>query len=155
MKQYKVLKPFINASVGEILSADNPRGDLYKLPYYSAGDNTVVSGLFVCDAIQQGFIEEYKEEPKRWNTNGKYGSTYYYLSCYCDINPSVDNDKMIYDLGNYFKSEDTAELVSEAMKLFYEYLHTIPGTPQQNIKNQFEHAHNEARKAVLKDDEAQ
>lgn len=102
-----------------------------------------------------GFIEEVKEDT-RWR-NVK--NAIYWLINEDGLTVPVEDryhsyNNSSYEYGNYFKSEETAEKVAEALKLFFEYLHTVPGTPQQNIKNQFEQAHAKARKAVLQDDKA-
>lgn len=109
--------------------------------------------------VQFGFIEEVKEN-SRWRAND-YGSYYIVNPVGSRIelnkafetnqnNESVDTNR--HENGNYFRTPETAKKVADALKLFFEYLHTVPGTPQQNIKNQFEHAHAEARNTVLADD---
>lgn len=110
-------------------------------------DSAFIEGL-----LQHGFIEELKED-KRWRADTD--EMYWYIHEAAEPRWSTESsdygDAGRHRYGNYFKSQETAELVEEALKLFFEYLHTAPGTPQQNIKNDFEHAHSEARKAVIQD----
>lgn len=151
--QYKVLKPMINAPVGTILTTLHLCGGLYredKLP--EDGGMAVLNSI--TDAIAQKFIEPYTTEPKHWRA--EENETYFWVDELAWIRRSVegsnDTDDDKYESGNYFKSQATAELVAKAQKLGLICLHTIPGTPQQNIKNEFEKAQAEARKAVLEDD---
>ena len=71
MKQYKVLKEMINAPVGTILSSDNGYGDLFALPYISAGDKITIHKCFIQNALDQKFIEPYTPEPKHWRAENR------------------------------------------------------------------------------------
>lgn len=77
--------------------------------------------------IQYGFIEEVKED-SRWRA--KDYESYYILSTdkmspvMCKERGDSRDDRW-HKLGNYFKSEETANKVAEALKLFFEHLHTV------------------------------
>lgn len=100
----------------------------------------------------RGYLEEV-EKNARWRA--KELGSYWNVSDEGILLPSVDghdgwNDSL-YEYGNYFKSERTADKVAEALKLFFEILHT----DEEQYVDIFEKlavAESNARDAVLADD---
>jgi len=82
-------------------------------------------------------VEPYSPEPKHWRAEN--GGSYYTVDEFGNVCKRIDYHETysnaLYKSGNYYRTEATAELVAKARKLGLIYLHTIPGTPQQNIKN--------------------
>lgn len=71
------------------------------------------------------FIREFNEKygiPKRWRA--EEGEAYFYIDVYNNIEESVDNrltsDKLHYDIGNYFKTEEEAKRISAELCNFWE-----------------------------------
>lgn len=148
MKQYKVLKDLIGANIGDILI---PHNDSYNNLYLN--DRCIIGSTLFDLAIEQGFIEPYTPEHKRWRAN-KY-TTYYYVCTMLDTiearaDQQLEFDNNKYNSGNYFKSQAIAELVAKAQKLFFELLHDTESTYMNFIK--LEKAIKEAKKAVEGDD---
>ena len=149
MTKYKVLKPMPRAKVGDVLETGNKYGDLYKENEIGT-QATVIDWRTFKDALSEGFIEEIKEEG-RWRA--EKGEKYWLVDkCSVEFTRWDDHeahDIHCYDTGNYFKSRETAQLVAEAQKLMYEYLHDAKTT---GIYNSLINALYEAHKAVIKDD---
>lgn len=106
-----------------------------------------------CDSlVRHGFIAPV--DP-RWKAGNN--ERWFYVDALGSVRSNASNasnrGKKLHACGNMFKSEDTADAVSDAFALFLKYMHTVPGTPQQNIKNEFETAQAKARKLVIADDE--
>jgi len=133
-KQYKVLKECV----------------IFNGNHYNVGDNFEVNpGDNIHSAwVEYGFIEPYTPEPKHWRAG--FNEEFFYLDEFCEVCALKDPyDNCHYDLGNYFKSQVTAELVAKARKLLFELLHD---TEIKYMKyTELERAIKEARKAVLED----
>ncbi len=101
--------------------------------------------------IDNGFIEPIQENTRwRADINDKYLLiSDHRVAVFSEFND--DTDDTLYKYGNYFKSRKTAELVAEALKQFFKYLHTSGNVFESNWK-EFNQAMNEGRHAVLKDD---
>lgn len=112
-----------------------------------------VDDQFRDSLIRHGFIAPVD---LRWKAGNN--ERWFYVDTLGSVRSNLTNasnrGKKLFVAGNMFRSQETADRVAMALTLFFEYLHTVPGTPQQNIKNDLEHAHSEARKAVIADDEA-
>lgn len=112
------------------------------------------SDINIASLTSHGFIEEIKQ--KWWRAD--FGGDYWYVDTYidaCDYRERCSRyDSRSYKRGNYFKSQETAELVAAAMKLLFKLLHT-PRTGVLEEKDLYDDtfdSFNDARKAVLKDD---
>lgn len=139
MKKYKVLKELKTNEAIELES-----GELM----FALKDN--------------GFIEELPENT-RWRAEG-YNGTYWLVDYTHKTEHAVDfGDEKAefshenYSNGNYFKSQETAEKVAEALKLFFEELHTTHKgshyNPQiEGISTNLINAILEAKRVVLEDD---
>lgn len=159
-KKYKVLKDFPRAKSGDILElVEKEHGNFdsvncgYLQNKREWSTELVITSHLIEDAIQDGFIEEIKES-SRWRAD--YKERYYYINdegttAYEREFGTVVDGKS-HDLGNYFRSEETATKVSEALKLFFEYLHTPFGFAQLDIHDKFLERLLEARMSVLTDD---
>ncbi len=154
MKQYKVLKEMINAPVGTIL--DNN----FRALCLNNTTTFIMTEDYIKDAIDQGFIEPYTPEPKRWRA-GNSETFLVVVSCEAVLmsDDRAGCDNRYYNSGNYFKSQATAELVAKARKLELEWLHepyNDNDNPVKSIRNNdfmaITSAMDEARKACLEDD---
>ena len=70
------------------------------------------------------FIKEFNEKygvSKRWRA--EEGEAYFYIDVYNNIEETVDNhltsDKLHYDMGNYFKTEEEAKRISTELCNFW------------------------------------
>lgn len=159
MKQYKVLKDLINAPVGTILrDCDNGVNTLYLVDN-SSNIGRIIDGSQFKQAIDQNFIEPYIPEPKRWRA--KNGGSYFIVDEFGNVCKRIDYyetcSNALYNSGNYYKSQATAELVAKAQKLFFEWLHNKEAGWLVNRfglerDTNLLIAMEEARKAVLEDD---
>lgn len=152
MAKYLVKKEFINHDAASIyhVGAEIVRGgDLYP-------DQRYFNAL-----VNYGFIEEVKD--KWWRSANIIGGVYWYLDERARATESVDcmdSDTERYELGNYFKSQETAEKVAEALRLFFEYLHDEYAEPLNNdslpgLHSVLRDAIHKASDAVLEDDKTQ
>lgn len=147
MTKYKVSKSWFAATEGEILTKRD-----YCLE--NEKDVQVVVEYSIQDALDQGFIEPYEGNPKRWRANAK--ELWYGLlntgEVYSDTEDGASIDNEHFESGNYFKSKETAESVAEALKLFFEYLH------HDGIDEKWKEVQSailDARELVLTDDREQ
>lgn len=120
-----------------------------------------ITGEFSNSYIDRGFIEEIKED-SRWRAEIR--AEYFYVKTSGSRGVHVNNikedhdsfDNTLHGNGNYFKSERTATIVAEALKLFFEWLHDQDGEEIRAIADgsllELYRASNEARNAVLADD---
>lgn len=131
--------------------------------YYGAGlktDLILVSSQMLRTLMASDFIEE----DKRWRANGY--SNYFRINSKASVisapnGTSSGKSDELYKLGNYFKSQETAEQVAQAVRLFFDWLHDTEAEDFQSTVHyaksitQFEMIANNARRAVLADDKTQ
>lgn len=151
MRKYKVLNPWFAANIGDILRSTE-KGHL--IDKHGA---VIIYGHTTRKCLDDGWIEEIKE-PTRWRA--KEGD--YFFTLDVDLNPDASIEMRrsyegdLYELGNYFRSRETANLVSEAQKLFFEWLHTPKNNQEEKPEqlDKLQKAIRVARRAVLKDDQS-
>lgn len=142
MSKYLVKQPFISLN-----------GNKYEVgDTYDDDGGRFIDGLIAFDFVERPSYSG------RWRNKSHAGDKTYYkvvlpnIVTFCSER-GLNANTADYNTGNYFKSQQTASRVAKALEIFFEYIHTVPGTPQQNVKNKLEQAQASARKAVLDDDQ--
>ena len=92
---------------------------------YLHGKNDCFTVKNILTKSLKTFIKEFNKKygvPKRWRA--EEGEAYFYIDVYNNIEETVDNhltsDKLHYDMGNYFKTEEETKRISTELCNFWE-----------------------------------
>lgn len=166
--KYIVKKEIPGAKVGDIIGTND---NYSSTVIWNKDMKQVLDAGVLPIALDQGFIEPYEEKPKRWRA--EYEGEYFQVTTQnydadntIAVNSAHDHHEVgtginFLNTGNYFKSQETATAVAEALRLFFEWLHTPyseeSDNPVRSIRNfdyyEITEPMDEARRKVLADNE--
>lgn len=97
--------------------------DFYSHYKEKAKLHSCVGGLFECcipyDGNEHLLGTKYSPQPKRWRA--EEGGIYYFVNAFGEVLDDIDNHMSmssndLYDIGNYFRTQEEAEKLAEKFK---------------------------------------